>query len=45
LPSFLSAFEELLEYLHLDPRLSGGQAAELVPPEGCTYRVLSFRRG
>ena len=33
-PGFLARFEELIHYLHLDPRSSGGQAADLKPPLG-----------
>jgi len=44
-PGFLSCFEELVEYLHLDPRSSGGKAADLKPPTGRTFRVVGFRVG
>ena len=42
-PVFLRAFEELLEYLRLDPRLSGQPAGELVPPAGRSFRVVFFK--
>jgi hypothetical protein len=42
-PGFLACFEELVEYLHLDPRSSGGVAADLKPPSGRTFRFVGFR--
>jgi hypothetical protein len=42
-PGFLSCFEELVDYLHLDPRSSGGEAAALKPPPERTFRVVRFR--
>jgi hypothetical protein len=42
-PGFLSCFEELVDYLHMDPRSSGGQAADLKPSPGRKFRVVGFQ--
>lgn len=41
-PGFLSCFEELVEYLHLDPRSTGREAADIKPPPGRKFRVVGF---
>lgn len=43
-PGFLRAYEELVEYIRLDPRLAGQPAAELAPLPGRSFRYTLFKK-